>query len=81
MEVAIVAMLSVSAVGARAQATDADQWGSLVAANDLDLKGNTPFHLAMTVQLYDMNGKPAETGSVEERWDEVWAGCRGGCVP
>lgn len=66
-------MLVVSAVGVRAQ-VDAqkpdttDEWGKLVAANNLDLKGNPPFHLGMTFQLYDIEGKPAETGSFETWW-------------
>jgi TonB family protein len=65
-------MLSVSAVSAWAQeaarASGADDWGKLVAANDLDIKGNTPFHLVMTFQLYDMDGKATETGTFEEWW-------------
>jgi TonB family protein len=67
------AMLFVCATGAWAQeaaaaAAVADDWGKLVAANDLDLKGNTPFHLAMTFQLYDMDGKATKTGTFEEWW-------------
>lgn len=66
------AMLAVFAVGARGQeeakASDTDAVGKLAAANDLDLKGKTPFHLAMTFQLFDMDGKPTETGSFEEWW-------------
>jgi len=46
----------------------ADEWGKLFVANNLDVKGNTPFHLGMTFQLYDMDGKPTETGTVEEWW-------------
>ncbi len=51
-----------------AQAASADAWGKLLAANNLDLKGNTPFHLGMTFQLYDLKGKAAETGSFETWW-------------
>jgi TonB family protein len=65
-------MLSVSAVGAWAQeaapAPAVDDWGKLVAANNLDVKGNTPFHLAMTFQLYDLDGKATKTGTFEEWW-------------
>ncbi len=66
------AMLAVSASGARGQeaarASGTDEVGKLAAANDLDLKGNAPFHLAMTFQIFDMNGKAKETGSLEEWW-------------
>ena len=65
------AMLAVAAVGVRAQEgaqASSDEWGKLAASNDLELKGNTPFHLAMTFQLFDMDGKPTETGSFEEWW-------------
>ncbi|MGA8940713.1 MAG: energy transducer TonB [Acidobacteriaceae bacterium] len=64
-------MLAASAVGAMAQegaAAAADEWATLVTANDLDVEGKTPFHLGMTFQLFDMNGKPTKTGSVEEWW-------------
>jgi hypothetical protein len=66
------AMLFVSATGAWAQetapASGADEWGKLVAANNLDVKGNTPFHLVMTFQLYDLDGKATQTGTFEEWW-------------
>jgi TonB family protein len=65
-------MLSVSAMSVWAQeaasAPAVDDWGKLVAANNLDVKGNTPFHLAMTFQLYDMDGKATKTGTFEEWW-------------
>jgi len=48
-----------------------DDWGKLVAANNLDAKGNSPFHLGMTFQLYDLTGKPTETGSFESWWPGV----------
>jgi len=66
--------LAVSAVGARGQdgvQPATDDWGKLVAANNLDAKGNTPFHLGMTFQLYDLKGKPTETGSFETWWSGV----------
>jgi len=72
LAVALGMMLAVSAAGAWAQGDaqkpDTDEWGKLVAANNLDLKGNPPFHLGMTFQLYDLSGKPAETGSFEVWW-------------
>jgi TonB family protein len=65
-------MLFVGAVGVWAQeaasAPVTDEWGKLVAANNLDVKGNTPFHLAMTFQLYDLDGKATKTGSFEGWW-------------
>jgi len=72
LTVAVGTMLSVFAAVARAQEAVpvplSDDWGKLVAANDLDVKGNSPFHLGMTFQLYDLEGKPAETGSFETWW-------------
>jgi TonB family protein len=56
------------AASALAQAPDADRWSQLSAANNLDNDGKTPFHLKMTFQLYDLAGKPAEMGTVEEWW-------------
>jgi TonB family protein len=74
LTVAVGTMLSVSAAGVRAQAPnaaqtpDGDEIAKLVAANNLEVKGNTPFHLTMTFQLFDLKGKPKETGSLEEWW-------------
>jgi TonB family protein len=56
------------AASALAQAPGIDRWSQLSAANNLDNEGSTPFHLKMTFQLYDLAGKPAETGTVEEWW-------------
>lgn len=64
----IALCVMVPAASAPAQAPDVDQWSRLYAANNLDNEGNTPFHLKMTFQLYDLAGKPAETGTVEEWW-------------
>jgi TonB family protein len=70
--VVVWVMLSVSAMSVWAQeaapTSGADEWGKLVAANNLDVKGNTPFHLAMTFQLYDLDGKATKTGTFEEWW-------------
>ncbi len=64
--------LALSAMGARAQgdasAAVPEDFQKLAAANDLDFKGHTPFHLGMTFQLYDLNGKPKGTGSFETWW-------------
>jgi hypothetical protein len=72
LKLMVGAVLAVAAVGAwvrvAAQAPATDDWSKLVAANNLDVKGNTPFHLGMTFQLYDMKGKPTETGSFEVWW-------------
>jgi len=74
LTVAVGMVLSVSALRAQLQLAapesmaGSDAWGKLVAANNLDVKGNTPFHLGMTFQLYDMMGKPTETGSFEVWW-------------
>ena len=68
-------VLAALAVSARAQgavqASPTDDWGKLVAANNLDVKGNTPFHLGMSFQLYDLKGKPTETGTFETWWPGV----------
>jgi TonB family protein len=52
------------------QASDDGQLGKLIAANNLERKGNIPFYLTASFQLFDMNGKPSDAGSFE-RW---WAG-------
>ena len=38
------------------------------AAASLVRESSAPWHLRMTFQLYDLNGKPSETGTVEEWW-------------
>lgn len=68
LTVAVGMVLPVAAVGTRAQATGGDEWGKLVAANNLDVKGNTPFHLEITFQLYDLDGKATTKGTVEDWW-------------
>jgi hypothetical protein len=67
---AVGTMLSVFAAGAWAQvdASITDEWGKLIAANNLDLKGNSPFHLEITFQLNDLDGKPTRSGTVEDWW-------------
>jgi TonB family protein len=73
--IALGMMLAASVVNARAQgaaqAPPTDDWGKLVEVNNLDVKGNTPFHMGMTFQLYDLSGKPSATGSFETWWTGV----------
>jgi hypothetical protein len=40
----------------------------LFAANTLDQEGKPPFHVKLEFQLYDLEGKPSEKGTVEEWW-------------
>jgi TonB family protein len=72
LTVAVGMVLSVSALRAQLQMAapgpDDGQLGKLVAANDLELKGNSPFYLSMSFQLFDINGKPKETGTLEKWW-------------
>ena len=67
---AVGAMLSVFAAGAWAQVdmVSTDEWDKLIAANNLDVKGNSPFHLEITFQLYDLDGKATHSGTVEDWW-------------
>jgi TonB family protein len=53
---------------APAQVPDTNRWQQLSAANNLTNEGSTPFHLKLEFQLYDLAGKPAETGTIEEWW-------------
>jgi hypothetical protein len=68
--VAISAVLLGSAIAARAQGDKQapDEWSKLVTANNLDVKGNSPFRLEMTFQLYDLDGKPTRSGTLEDWW-------------
>ncbi len=70
LTVAAGAMLSVYVSGARAQvdASGTDEWSKLIAANNLDVRGNSPFHLEMTFQLHDLDGRPTRSGTVEDWW-------------
>lgn len=45
-----------------------EQLLSLAKANSLDIEGIKPWHLRMTFQLYDLAGKPSDTGTIEEWW-------------
>lgn len=53
----------------RAQISGAAQHlEDLARANSLDVEGIQPWHLRMTFQLNDLNGKPKENGTIEEWW-------------
>jgi TonB family protein len=49
-------------------ATPAQEYDQLVVSTQLDRKGAPPFHLKIDAQLYDLKGKPTETGTIEEWW-------------
>jgi TonB family protein len=65
---ALAVFVVLNATRGWAQAPDTDVWGELAAANNLDHEGNTPFHVKIAFQLDDLQGKPGETGTVEEWW-------------
>jgi TonB family protein len=60
-----LALLLVSFAGAQDVPSHVEQ---IIEANSLDVKGKTPFHLKISFQLYDLQGKPTDTGTVEEWW-------------
>jgi len=39
------------------------------AANQMDAIGRDPFYIKIAAQLYDLEGKPAQTATVEEWWE------------
>jgi TonB family protein len=54
---------------ASAQTADARQeLQSLSMATSLDREGLDPWHLRMSFDLYDLNGKKQESGTIEEWW-------------
>lgn len=58
-----------SAVAANAQDTDDRQrMEDLARATSLVREGVKPWHLHMSFQLNDLDGKPKESGSIEEWW-------------
>jgi hypothetical protein len=65
---AVAGFVWVNAARVGAQAPDGDAWSKLAAANDLARQGDPPFHLKVAFQLYDVDGKPGETGTAEEWW-------------
>jgi TonB family protein len=50
------------------QHADPEHVKQAIAANSLDVEGKVPFHLKMTFQMYDLNGKESEAGTIEEWW-------------
>ncbi len=42
----------------------------MLDSNRLTVKGKVAFHLAMEIQLYDLDGKASEQGTVDEWWTE-----------
>jgi TonB family protein len=46
----------------------AQHLNDLARANSLDAEGTQPWHLHMTFQLNDLNGKPKDSGTIEEWW-------------
>ena len=51
---------------------DGDQslFQQILGANSLIGKGKIPFHLKMTFQVYGLNAKPSEQGTIEQWWSE-----------
>lgn len=49
-------------------ATPAERFERLRAANSLDREGLKPWHLKLSFQLNDMNGKPEDSGTAEAFW-------------
>ena len=40
----------------------------VVESNNLRAKGKAPFHLQLSFQLFDLNGKPRENGNLDDWW-------------
>lgn len=40
----------------------------IIDTNSLDLPGKSPFHLKLEFQLYSLEGKPADSGTIEQWW-------------
>jgi hypothetical protein len=45
-----------------------DQLSAAYTANALTAEGKAPFHIKISFQLFDLNGKESETGTIEEWW-------------
>jgi len=45
-----------------------DHWNHIVALNTLTAEGSGPFYLKIEFQVFDLKGKPAETGTAEVWW-------------
>jgi TonB family protein len=46
----------------------AERLQKIIEDNTLEREGKKPFHLKIAFQLYDLDGKPSEKGTVEEWW-------------
>jgi TonB family protein len=64
--VALATVMSASSSGQISPA--AQHLKELAQANSLDLEGSQPWHLRMSFHLNDLNGKPKESGTIEEWW-------------
>ena len=51
-----------------AQSSVGQQIDKLAAATSLDRDGIHPWHMRLTFDLFDLNGKPQESGTIEEWW-------------
>ena len=47
-----------------------DHWNRVVTLNSLTAEGNTPFYLKIEFQIFDLKGKPGETGTAEVWWSK-----------
>lgn len=63
----IVAFL-LAAPGCAQQKSAIDDYNAIAAGTKLDREGARPFHLKMETQLYDLKGKPTDTGTIETWW-------------
>lgn len=45
-----------------------DHWDHIAKLNSLTAEGNTPFYLKIEFQVFDLQGKPGETGTAEVWW-------------
>jgi TonB family protein len=45
-----------------------DHWHRIVGLNTLTAEGNAPFYLKVEFQIFDLRGKPGETGTAEVWW-------------
>lgn len=50
------------------QTPQTELWDKLRAENNLDTEGNEPFHLQMQFQLFDLEGKPDDEGTLDLWW-------------
>ena len=63
-----LALWAGSFVGQQPDPAALQQYHQLVEATKLDRDGARPFHLKIESQLFDLKGKPSESGAIEEWW-------------